>query len=242
MNEILNGEKIASEVLGYSGGAYVKRYFKIDTFKFPWISLFLRDVILRDRIQSCRQRIQEVTKLPIHKDELRTRFQSALNSIKNDRLSWFAAWLNKIQKREAFGLTSDNIRANQYIPPLDLSDADIDAIFSQLDEEGVRQADVDAMVKQCQKDIAEAEKVIARDLCPHDRWIYEDNGKPMPYPQGCRWTQYVNAWKKVAARFGEPVSVEGSAITNESEMSAYIALGLDKIGRITPLKTPYRQE
>lgn len=242
MNEILNGERIAAEVLSHSGGAYAKRYFKIDTFKFSWIPLFLRDEILRNKIQNCHQRIQEAKKMPIHKDELRARFQSAIDGIKNDRLSWFAAWLNKIQKRQAFGLTSDNIRTNQYIPPLDLSDADIDVIFSQLDEDGVRQADIDVMVKQSQKDIATAEKVIAQDLCPLDRWIYEDDGKPMPYPQGCRWTQYVIAWKKVAARYDGPVSVEGSAISNESEMSAYIALGLDKIGKFSPLKTPYRKE
>lgn len=242
MSEILRGENIAREVLGNSGGAYVKRYFKIDTFKYSWIDLFLRDESLRKKIQTYRNNIQEARRMPMHKDELKAIMKSSIKNIHNAHLAWFAAWMKKIQQRESFGLTSENILANKYIPPIDLSNHDIDAIFAQLDEEGVRQADIDSMVNQCRKDIESAEKVIACDLSPADRWIYEDDGKPVPYPQGCRWTQYVIAWKNVVTRYEGPVSVEGAAITSEDEMTAYIALGLNKIPRVTPLRTPYREE
>ena len=130
------------------------------------------------------------------------------------------------------------VQGNQYIPAIELTKRDIDNIFSQLPEEGVRQVDIDAKIQQMQKDIARAEEVIARELCPPDRWKYNDNGKSISYPQGCQWTQYVNAWKKVASRFDGPVSIEGSAIKSDGEQTAYIALGLNNIGKVTPLRKP----
>lgn len=229
----LKSDAIASTVLGSSGGARVKRYFDIDTFNFLWIDLFLRDEILRKKIQTWRDDIQNIQKSPIHKDELRAFFQSAISSINNERLSWFVEMLKAVQARSGAMINDYIVKSNTYFPGLELSNKDIDSIFSQLPEEGVRQADIDSKIQQMQKKIKNAEDVIASELSPHDRWKYEDNGNPIPYPQGCQWTQYVNAWRKIAPRFEVPVSVEGLAIKNDSEQSAYIALGLNSIRKVS---------
>jgi len=135
-------------------------------------------------------------------------------------------------------VNSDTLRARNYIPPTSLTENNIVDIFKRLPE-GVKQAEIDMEIHKLQEQIKEQEAVISIELSPPNRWVYRDDGKPYPYPQGCRWTQYVGAWEMVASRFQGPVSVEGDAIKTDSEMTAYVALGLDKIARIEPLRTPY---
>lgn len=236
MNEILSGSEKAARVLGNTGGASVKMAFKIDTINFSWVDAYLRDKAIRNKIQVLQGDIQTALKSPINRDELKTMFTSALAGIESDRLAWFAENLKAVQIRTEAMVNSNILRGRNYIPPASLSKKDVDAIFELLPE-GVKQADIDADVSRLREEIKRLEGVIADELCPPERWVYRDDGKPYPYPQGCRWTQYVIAWEKVVTRFYGPVSVEGDAIKTDSEMTAYIALGLDKIGRMPPLRT-----
>jgi hypothetical protein len=230
------GDEIGSRVLNSAGGAYVKRYFDIDCVSFSWVDLYLRDAALRKKIQTLRDNVQKSQMSPIHKNELRAMFESAISDITSVRLSWFVEKLKSAQARQDAILSSSTVQSGQYFPAIDLSKSDIDTIFSRLPEEGVRQVDIDAETQRLQKEITHIEEVIERELCPQNRWKYNDKGKPIPYPQGCQWTQYVIAWKKVAARFDGPVSVEGSSIKSDSEQTAYIALGLNNIGKLPPLR------
>src|SRR4030042_4503121 len=189
MNEIIKGEEIGSRVLNSSGGAYVRDRFKIDCIKFSWVDFYLRDEILRKKIQTLNDNIQKIKNSPIHKDELKAMFQCAISNINSARLSWFVEKLKAVQARQGEMINSYTVQGNRYIPTIDLSKSDVDAIFSQLPEEGVSQADIDAGIQQMRKEIARAEEIINRELSPPERWIYKDDGKPIPYPQGCRWTQ-----------------------------------------------------
>ena len=237
MDTTLNGSEKAARVLGNTGGAAVKMAFKIDTINFSWVDAYLRDKAIRNKIQALRDDIQKALKSLINRDELKTMFTSALAGIESDRLAWFVENLKAVQIRTDAMVSSYILRGRNYIPPTSLSKKDVDAIFMQLPE-GVKQADIDADVSRLREKIKDLEMVIANELCPPGRWIYRDDGKPEPYPQGCRWTQYVICWEKVVTRFEGPVSAEGDAIKTDSEMTAYVALGLDKVGRMPPLRTP----
>lgn len=238
MSEILNGSEIASRVLGSTSGAYAKKLFKIDTVNFSWIDGYLRDAALRNKIQVLRENIQKVQASPIHKDELKAMFKSALSAIKSDRLRWFTEALKSAQNRQGPMVGSNMLRHNDYTPHFALSKRDIEDIFASFPI-GVKQVDIDAEAQRLREEILRTEELIARELCPHERWIYRDDGKLHPYPQGCRWTQYVTAWKKVVTRYDGPVSVEGLCIESDSEMTAYLALGLDNVSRFEPLRKPY---
>ncbi len=237
MSDIINGSEIASRVLNSTGGAYAKRLFKLDTVSFAWLDSFLKDRAIRNKIKALQEEIRKTMLSPVNKDELLKMFEAALASIKNDRLAWFMNMLKSSQDRQGAMVSSNTLIARQYIPPADLTKKDIDAIFSMLPE-GVKQADIDSRVESIRGEIRQLEKVIAEELSPPGRWVYRDDGKPLPYPQGCRWTQYVTAWEKIAPRYDGPVSVEGSAIESESEMTAYAALGLGKIAKTHPLRRP----
>lgn len=237
MGDIINGSEIASRVLNSTGGAYAKRLFKLDTVSFAWLDSFLKDRAIRNKIKALQDEIRKTMSLPVHKDELLKMFEAALASIKNDRLTWFLEMLKSSQDRQRAMINSNTLISRQYIPPVDLTKKDIDAIFSMLPE-GVKQADIDAKAESIREEIRRLEKVISEELSPPGRWVYRDDGKPLPYPQGCRWTQYVTAWEKIAPRYNGPVSVEGSAIESESEMTAYVALDLGKIAKAYPLRDP----
>ena len=228
---------MAARVLGNTGGAAVKKAFKIDTIKFSWIDKFLHDRAARNKIQALREKIKQIQNSPVHRDELRAVFDSALLTIKNDRLHWFVEMLKTAQDRQGAMVNSHTLQQTSYLPSIDLSNTDIENIFAQLPP-GVKQADIDKECKLIHEEISRHESTIERAYSPQERWIYRDDGKPEPYPQGCRWTQYVACWEKVVTRFEGPVGAEGEEIESDYERTAYIALGLDKIARSTPLRKP----
>ncbi len=237
----LRGEEIAAQVLNASGGggASIKKYFKLDTVKFSWVDDYLRDEALRKKIQGLNDKINEMHNSPMHKDELRALFESTIDQINNERRLWFEEKLKAVQNRKGRMIYSDMLiyNASLYISPIGLSKGDIDQIFANIPE-GVKQADITTAIGRMQEEVAEIEAVIEKELSPRSRWLYREDGEPFHYPQGCRWTQYVNAWKKIAQRFDGPVSAEGVPVQNEHEEAAYYALGLDKIQKLEPLRKP----
>lgn len=237
MNDLLSGSEKASRVLGSAGGAAVKMAFKIDTIRFSWVDAYLRDKALRNRIKALREEMDAVMKSPIHRDELMALFVSAIGSIEQERLNWFTEKLLSVQNRTGALLNAHMLRSRDFIPAVSITTDEIKEVFSRLPE-GVRQKDIDAEMARLKKEITTIEGVIAAEMSPPERWIYRDDGKPHPYPQGCRWTQYVIAWERVVSRFDGRVTVEGESIKSDYETTAYIALGLDKVGRISPLRKP----
>jgi len=237
MGTDLRGDVIGSQALKSMGGADAKRFFKIDTTKFSWVDDYLRDEALRKKIKNLKDNIRKAQHSNIHKDELRAMFDSAIAEVREARLSWFEKKLKAVQERTGAIINSYMLAGTGYTSPIGLSEKDIDEIFSRLPE-GIKQADINADVKRMNAEIAEIEAVIAKELSPRSRWIYREDGEPHPYPLGCRWTQYVIAWKKVAPRFDGPVSMEGLSVENESEKEAYFALGLDKLRKVYPLRNP----
>jgi hypothetical protein len=233
----LSGEVIGSKVLQSIGGLDVKRHFKLDTANFSWVDDFLRDEALRKKIMDLRENIDKTRKSKINKDELRKMFDSAVFQIEQARLSWFEENLKSVQDRTGAIFNSFMLSGNRYISPLGLSKENVDALFEKLPE-GISQAQIDEEIKVMHSEIAQIEAVIAEELSPRSRWIYREDGEPQPYPRGCRWTQFVIAWKKIIPRFDGLVSIEGLPIDKDGEKTAYYALGLDKIAKLHPLRKP----
>ena len=238
MNEILRGKDLAEKVLRNSGGAAIKRLFKLDTIKYSWIDSYLRDKALRGKIDLLRQKSREVQALPIDRNELKAMFNSALETVRNERVTWLRDLLLTAQNRQGAMLNSHRLRlGGDYIPDLGLSPKDIDKAFMEL-APGIKQSEIESEVKKHREEIASIEKLITDELSPSSRFIFNDDGSIVPYPQGCRWTQFVNAWEVIAPRFDGPVDIEGAAIISDAEKAAYDALELGNLSKITPLRKP----
>ena len=237
MGNILNGNDVANQVLGSSAGAYVKHVFKLDTLKFSWLDDFMRDKALRKKMSVAREEITKARGSLIDKNELRMMFKSAISAINDSHIKWFVEKIKAVQQRTQTTINSHMVQANNYIPHIALSEKDIEVILSQLPE-GVTQETIQAKVSKLQDEILKIEEIIKSELSPPGRWIYRDDGQPIPYPQGCRWTHYVTAWTKIAPRYNAPVTIEGLHIKTEEELIGYRALGLHDLMKRTPLRSP----
>jgi hypothetical protein len=240
---MFNVDQIASSVIGNSGGAYASRLFKLDTIEYSWVKDFKRDQELRAEMEDLKQKIIEAGKLPIHRDELRKRFENEVKRMNEFRLQQISANVSSAQQRTEILFTENSIGERKvlgapYFPYLlNLTPSDIDAIFSELPE-GVRQVEIDKNIQKFQKRIKELEAVIEKELSPKSRWLYRDNGEPIPYPQGCRWKAFADVWGKVQARFEGPVTINGDALKTDAEYLAHAALKLDKVPKLPPLRKP----
>lgn len=239
----INVEKTAGLVIGHSGGADVKSLFRLDTNRYSWVKYFVRDKKIRSEIQNLQDKIAETKAFPIHKDELRHLFEGRVKQINQFRKQQMIAHLDGVQKRENHLMNENSINSWQLNGALlnpvliNLAVTDIDEIFSEL-EDGMPQKEIDKTVKQLQSKIVGLEKVIEQELSPQERWFFRDNGQAVPYPQGCRWTPFVQVWERVAARFSCRVDVEGCAMASPDEIAAYGLLGLDRLVKRPPLRDP----
>ena len=237
-------DELAAMVIGYRGGASVKRHFGIDTKTYAWVKDFVRDKEARDQIRLLKEKIAEVKASLINKDELKKIFETRVKSINTFRIDQLKDNLAKVQKREERlidALYMDSrlvIGAKPYPFLMEFSTSDMEEIFSGL-LDGVKQKDIDETVEQCQKEIQKIEGLLAKEFSPQGRWLHRENGDPVPYPQGCRWTPFVEVWRKVNSRFEGAVDIEGHALKTDSEHKAYFLLGLDKEKKIAPLSKPF---
>lgn len=239
----INIERTAGLVIGHSGGADVKHLFRLDTNNYSWVKYYVRDKKIRLEIQNLQDKIAETKALPIHKSELRQTFESRIHQINQFRKQQMITHLDSVQTRQE-PLINENMinswKLNGALlnpAPIDLSEKDIDGIFSEL-QDGMPQKEIDKTVKQLQGKIVELEKVIEQELSPQERWFFRDNGQAEPYPHGCRWTPFVQVWERVAARFSGKVDIEGQAITSPNELAAYGLLELDRVAKREPLRAP----
>ena len=239
----INIETTAGLVIGSSGGAAVKHLFRIDTNTYSWVKDYVRDKKLRSEIKHLQNKIAETKALPIHKDELRQKFEGRIEQINQFRRQQMITHLDGVQKREnplisELMINSWKLNGALFNPVLiNLAAADIDEIFSEL-QDGTSQKEIDETVKQLQGEIMELEKVIEKELSPQSRWFFRDNGDPEPYPHGCRWTPFVQTWEKVASSFSGKVDIEGCVITSPDEYAAFGLLELDRVPKRMPLRDP----
>ena len=235
--------KFAAAVIGSSGGAVVKPAFRLDTTKYFWIKDYLRDKKLRAEIKQLQDDIAAINVYPIAKDELRKMFEARIKQINKFRLEQLITHLGEVQKRETSLLNENSINERRFNGALfdptliNLTSNDIDHIFSQL-QEGVVHELIEKNVRELQEEIVKLGKIIEDELSPRERWLHRDNGLPSPYPQGCRWTPFVETWQLVAAKFNDKVDVEGCRLKTPEQFAAYDLLGLDRVRKKPPLREP----
>ena len=232
-------DRIANSVLSNTGGAAVKRHFRT----YAWVKDYVYDQKIREEIKRLQEKIVETGALPIHKDELESRFKARVEEINTFRIQQLKDHLASVQKREdplftELILDNKKINGTRMLPFfMNFSPTQIETIFSELPD-GVSQKDIEKSVSELQKKILKLEDVLSKELSPQKRWYYRDDGVPVPYPQGCRWTAFVEVWKKVLSRFEGRVDIEGSALETPEEHGAFGLLGLDRVMKITPLRKP----
>lgn len=235
--------KFASAVISNSGGASVKPFFRLDTIKYSWIKDYRRDQKIRADIKKLQDEIAAINVYPIAKGELREMFEARIKQINKFRLEQLITHLDQVQKREAYLLNENSINERKingaWLDPMliNLTLDDIDHIFSQL-QEGVVNKEIEKNVRELQGEIVKLEKIIEDELSPRERWFHRDNGLPLPYPQGCRWTPFVETWQLVAAKFNDKVDIEGCRLKTPAEFAAYGLLGLDRLPKQQPLREP----
>lgn len=231
------------EVLASSGRVSFKRRYRIDVENYSWVSDYVRDQKLRKEIDELRAKITTTQHSPIDKAELRARFERGVDQIKQDFLEVVRDHLVKAQNRECPVIGGLYPFGNY---PIELPLMALTMISSEernnlIDvlPEGVKAEDINKEVEALKGQITKCEEVINTELSPPDRWIYSDMGQPWPYPQGCRWSKFVEGWKKVVPRFDGKVDIEGCALKTEAEFKAFYALELERIPKMTPLRTPW---
>jgi len=235
--------QLIGAVVGNTGGARVADQFRLDTVDYSWVKDYRRDQELRAEAEELRKKIIDAQKLPIHKDELRVQFEGEIKRINEFRIRQIRGQLSSVQRREnpiygEFSIGYFRVLDAIYFPyMINLSPADLDAVFSEMDE-GVKQKGIDKTVEDCQKRIKEIETIIEKELSPENRWFYRDDGKPYPYPKGCRWTNFVAVWEGVQSRFDGAVTINGKALKTDAEFMVHAVLKLDKVQKLTPLRKP----
>jgi len=240
---MFNIDKIVGTVTGNSGGASASSVFHLDAINYSWVKDYARDQEIRSEIEDLRQKIADTGKLPIHRDELKERFKGSIKQSNEFRMKQIGAQLSSVQNREEHIFSENSIGVRKvlgapYLPYLiDLSPSDLDIIFSELPE-GVKQKEIEHTIESCQKRIKELEAIIDKELSPQGRWVHRDDGKPTPYPTGCRWKAFVDTWKKVQSRFDGPVTINGNALKTDAEYKAHAVLMLAKVNKLPPLRKP----
>jgi hypothetical protein len=220
----------------------------VDMVTYDWVKPFVKDREARAEIRRLQGQIGEIQMLPIDKDELRATLQRNLAAFRPRRIAVLrgnieqAQYHIRLSGREATVFGPHNAYSTFGGPPgwvpfldFELTDQEIDAIFKGL-EQGVSRKEMDKRIAAIQKKIAELEKMIEKELSPKERWFYYPDGEPLPYPRGCQWVAFVEMWEEVAARYSEPVNVEGYKLKTAEERAAYGLLKLGEIEKRTPLR------
>lgn len=238
----LTPDRLSAMVIGTSGNASVISEIGLETRKYAWVEDYLRDTSIRAEIFKAQDEIKGARSSLIHKDELRDQFKASCKKLNEFRIKQLQTLLGEIQAGSPYPFSELQIGAGRKIlgaPVLpwfiSFSEGELDAIFSDLPE-GIREKDKQSRIAKCQQTIVDLEETIETELSPQSRWFYKENGNPEPYPRGCRWTLFVETWKRVAARFVGMVDVEGTRLKTDAEHRAFLKLGLDQVEKITPLK------
>jgi hypothetical protein len=237
-----NPDELVKGVLSPAGMA-IRHSFRLDVTTYAWVKDYVRDQDTREEIKRLQEKIVETRALPIHKDELREIFKERIEQINAFRIQQLKDHLAEVQKRQEplfteLILDNKKISGARMLPFfMNFSPTQIETIFSEL-LDGVSQKDIEKSVSELQKNILKLEDVLSKELNPKERWFYRDTGIAEPYPNGCRWSLFVNVWKRVLSRFEGEVDIEGYALNTPEEFEAFGLLKLDGVMKITPLTKP----
>lgn len=216
--------------------------FGVDTVSFSWVKNYVKDLNCRDEIKVLRGQMSSIEKLPIAREELKAAFLANLEAFKVSRSNILREHLKNAQKHQvdllspANGFQTIGNTWPHFLTYLDdLNDQEIESLFSGL-EDGYTAKEKGEKISALEARIRELNNTIETELSPHGRWFYTPSGAPIRYPEGCRWTRFIKAWKEVASRHFEPVDIEGFKITKEAEREAYNLLSLEKVYKKPPLR------
>ena len=233
------------KVLGSSGQISFKRRYRIDVEKYSWVKDYIHDQKIRKEIERLQKEITATQGSFIDRDELRVMFEAGLKQVKQDFLELLKNHLLEAQSRvwpviaglHPYGVIPDQL---SLMSATLVSSEEIKDIIAELPV-GVKSKEIERTVEGNKKQIAKLNETIDKELSPQERWFYFDTGKPASYPTGCRWTKFVEGWKKVVSRFDGKVDIEGCALVTEDEFAAFNMLELDKVHKLTPLRTPWKK-
>ena len=231
------------EVLASSGQMSFKRRYKLDVVNYSWVKLYVRDQRTRQEIDQLKKKIAEALKSPVDKDELRAMFEAGVEQTRRNFLEYLKANFARAQKHEGGvigGLHEyGNISTELPLMAVTLvSPEEITEIVESLPD-GVKRKKVEEDVEALKDEITKLLNIIEKELSPKSRWFHNNSGDPLSYPNGCRWTKFVEGWKKVVARFDGKVDIEGCALTTEDEFAAFHMLELASVPKLTPLRQPW---
>ena len=234
-------DHLVNEVISHRGreSLEIKNRFKIDLENYSWIEIFLKDLKKRDEIEKLNQEIVQVKHHTlIGKDKIRKDFENWQKETRQEFKDLIKKGLLEIQGRkgdiEGIAERAD-LRSLQICS---LSQNEVEDIFSSI-LNGVSQAEIDKEVSALEAKIEKLKEGLQKSLSLKERWIHDESGSPLPYPQGCRWTIFVEAWERVAARFSGACTIEGVALSTDSEKKAWKLLEMDEVHKSSPLREPF---
>lgn len=236
---MLDNDRWVKMVLNEGGQVNMKRLYGIDVKSYAWIQDYVRDKKIREEIEGIQEEIKKTRNSLIHRDELKKLFINRLEGAKGSLVDYLKDHLIEVQERKEALLGDFYVKRMPFAAFLSIFSQEIEGIFPELPE-GVTQQDIDKKCKELTGKIEGLEKMIQEELSPQGRWIHFDSGLPMPYPRGCRWTLFVNDWKRVISRFEGEATIEGCALKTDEEYKAFYLLGLDKVRKYTPLRKPFK--
>ena len=241
----INFDNNIKEVLASGGQVGIKYTYRLDVDKYSWVKDYVRDQKLRQEIDQLRKEIAEAQNSPIDKSELRAMFEAGVEQTRQNFLELLKNNLSKAQKRECGTIGGlheyGNIASELSLMSVTLvSSEEIKDIIAALPP-GIKQKEIEKTVEGIKKQIAEREAIIEKEVSPKDRWFYDDRGNSLPYPAGCRWSKFLDGWRRVVSRFDGKVDIEGCALVTEDEFAAFHMLELEKVYKLTPLRAPWER-
>jgi len=233
------------DVLSSGGQVHFKKQYNLDVNNYSWVADYMRDKKLRKEIKRLQKEITTTQQSLIDRDELRAMFEAGIEQVRRDFLELLKEHLTKAQRRKepiVGGLHSFGVISNR-LPMMSLqlvSSEEIGDIIAGLPV-GITCKEIEKTVEGLRAQIAKHNETIEKELSPHERWFYSDQGEPLRYPGGCRWTKFVEGWKMVVARFDGKVDIEGCALKTDDEFAAFHMLELDNVLKLTPLRKPWKK-
>jgi hypothetical protein len=241
----LDFDEAIKNVLSSGGRVSFKRKYQLDVDKYSWVKDYVRDQNTRKEIKSLQEKITATQRSLIDRDELRAMFEVGVEQTRQNFLELLKNNLSKAQRRECgvigglheYGVISNSLHLMSVTL---VSSEDIKDIIAGLPD-GVKHKKIEEDVEALKGEITKLNSVIEKELSPKDRWVYDDRGNPSSYPNGCRWTKFVEGWKKVVARFDGKVDIEGCALVTKDEFTAFHMLELNRVHKWTPLRKPWKR-
>lgn len=228
MAPTLENDVWIKSVLGPYTNVNIKQNYGIDASQYEWVKDYIRDKKLRDENKRLQKDITAIRTAPTHKDEVVSMLKDGLKSIRQSVVEQLKIHILEVQQREAALFHGLDIKVLQILALNLLSTSEINEILSVL-ETGKKKQKIEESVKNLINEIANNKKIINEELSPQHRWLHHSSGHPVLYPNGCRWTIFVNDWKKVVSYFEDHVDIEGYALETEHEHAAFRMLSLDKV-------------